>query len=390
MAYQFRNYIASDAVNEYKNRQDAATNRYNNYANFGYHQGLGGYGQNINSAQDRLNQLYSRNNLSQQFRYSNQGQYNKALKDITNRNPFSYDLSNDTLFQQAKEQYQTMGKTAMADTIGQASAMTGGYGNSYAATAGQQAYNAYLQELNNSIGDYYSMALSSYNNETDRLNGVFNALSSDRTNEQNEWAGNWNVYNNLYNMYSQELQNYQQMDQSAWQQQGTNLYQSANLATSQYSTESTNDRNTWSQSENLRAEQAQQEETERANRAEEAYRNAQLAETIRSNKANEAYNLAQLNTKSSQSSESSQSSDNYKDQVWYGDSVTRAWIDKIDNEAQTQVYRNYNGDMSAARKAVAKEILSGIKDDISNDEYDYIQWYYNSSKEKQFTRKVKG
>lgn len=379
MAYQFRNYVASDAVNEYKNRQDAATNRYNNYANSGYHQGLGGYGQNINSAQNRLNQLYSRNNLSQQFRYSNQGQYNKALKDITNRNPFSYDLSNDTLFQQAKEQYQAMGKTAMADTIGQASAMTGGYGNSYAATAGQQAYNAYLQELNNSIGDYYSMALSSYNSETDRLNGVYNALSSDRANEQNEWAGNWNVYNNLYNMYSQELQNYQQMDQSAWQQQGTNLYQSANLATSQYSTESTNDRNTWSQSENLRAEQAQQEETERANRAEEAYRNAQLAETIRSNKANEAYNLARSNA---------EQESQYEDQRWDGDSVTRAWIDRIDREAQYVVYRNYDGDMSAARKAVAKEILSGIKDDISNDEYDYIQWYYNHG-EKPFTRSVK-
>ena len=39
------------------------------------------------------------------------------MNAVANRKPFSYDLSNDTLFQQAKEQYQNMGKVAMADTV---------------------------------------------------------------------------------------------------------------------------------------------------------------------------------------------------------------------------------------------------------------------------------
>lgn len=277
MAYSYKPYQQSGNVIAYKNKQDTATNKYNNYANAGYSAGAGGLGSEVKTAQDRLNEIYRNNNLSQQFKYSNEGKYNKALNDISNRKAFSYDLSEDTLFQQAKDQYQTMGKTAMADTIGQASAMTGGYGNSYATTAGAQAYNAYLQELNNSIGDYYAMALSSYNAETDRLNSTFSALSSDRSTESSEWANNWNVYNNLYNQYYNQYSDMLSKDQTAWAQKGDNLYNAANLATSQYSTASSNDINIWNNQEQLRAEQASQIETERANRAQEQYNRDALA-----------------------------------------------------------------------------------------------------------------
>lgn len=294
MAYQYQQYQQSGAVKDYKRKQDLATNTYNNYANQGYTQGAGGMGTQINSAQSKLAALYRGNNLSQQFKYGNQRQYDQALNNITNRKAFSYDLSNDTLFQQAKEQYQAMGKTAMADTIGQASAMTGGYGNSYAATAGNQAYQNYLTQLNNSVGDYYAMALSAYNNETDRLNGVFNALSADRAAQQGEWRSDWDVYNNLYNLYQSEYSDLLGKDMTAWQQKGTNLQNAANLATSQYGTASQNDINVWDKQENLKATQASQLETERANRADEAYKNASLAETIRSNKAAEAYKNAAL------------------------------------------------------------------------------------------------
>lgn len=301
MAYSYQSYVPSAQVDEYKRRQDNATNNYNIYAQTGYSQGAGGLGAQVNSAQAKLNALYRGNNLSQQFKYANQAQYNAALKGITERKPFEYDLSNDMLFQQAKEQYQAMGKTAMADTIGQASAMTGGYGNSYAATAGNQAYQAHLRELNNSIGDYYAMALNNYNNETDRLNNVFNTLSADRGAQLNEWGNNWQVYNNLYNMYQSEYSDMLGKDMSAWQQRGSNLYNAANLASSQYGTASSNDINVWHNQENLKATQAQQLETERANRADEAYKNAALAETIRSNKATETYNKAVLTAKSASS-----------------------------------------------------------------------------------------
>lgn len=317
MAYQYQQYTPSNSVKNYKQRQDTATNTYNNYANQGYSQGAGGLGVQVDSAQAKLAALYRGNNLTQQFKYGNQRQYDQALKNVANRKAFSYDLSNDTLFQQAKEQYQTLGKTAMADTIGQASAMTGGYGNSYAATAGNQAYQNYLTELNNSVGDYYAMALNAYNSETDRLNNVYSALSTDRSAQQGEWKSNWDVYNNLYNLYQSEYSDLLGKDVTAWQQKGSNLYNSANLATSQYSTASQNDINVWDKQENLRATQASQLETERHNRETEDYNNRSLAETtrhnqateaetVRSNKANEGINRTRYsNTSNSQSSKKS-------------------------------------------------------------------------------------
>lgn len=139
------------------------------------------------------------------------------------------------------------------------------------------------------------MALSAYNGETDRLNGVYNAYSADRNTEANEWSNNWNVYNQLYSQYYNQFSDMLNKDMSAWQQKGSNLYNAANLASSQYNTASSNDISTWSTGENMRAEQASQEEAERVNRIQEAYQNAQLAETIRANKVQEQYNRDKLN-----------------------------------------------------------------------------------------------
>ena len=98
-----------------------------------------------------------------------QTQLNDTLSKILNREKFSYDLNGDMLYNQYKDQYTTQGKLAMMDTMGQAAAMTGGYGNSYAQTAGQQAYQGYLQQLNDKIPELYQMALNQYNQEGDDL-----------------------------------------------------------------------------------------------------------------------------------------------------------------------------------------------------------------------------
>lgn len=78
-------------------------------------------------------------------------------------NPFKFDVNEDALYNQAVENYTKQGQLAMKDTIGQAAALTGGYGNSYAQTAGQQVYNAYLDQANDIIPEAYQRALDRYN-----------------------------------------------------------------------------------------------------------------------------------------------------------------------------------------------------------------------------------
>lgn len=97
------------------------------------------------------------------------GQLEEIYNSIVNRDKFSYDLNGDALYQQYKDQYMLQGQMAMMDTMGQAAALTGGYGNSYASTAGNQAYQAYLQQLNEVVPDLYGIALNQYNAEGDRL-----------------------------------------------------------------------------------------------------------------------------------------------------------------------------------------------------------------------------
>ena len=92
-------------------------------------------------------------------------QIQAILDQIMNREKFSYDLNGDALYQQYRDQYAKMGNMAMMDTMGQAAAMTGGYGSSYGQSVGQQAYQGYLQQLNDVVPELYGMALDQYNRE---------------------------------------------------------------------------------------------------------------------------------------------------------------------------------------------------------------------------------
>ena len=108
-----------------------------------------------------------------------QAQLDDAINKILNREKFSYDLNGDALYQQYKDQYTTQGKLAMMDTMGQAQAATGGYGNSYAQSVGQQAYQGYLQQLNDRVPELYQLALDQYNQEGQDLYNQY-GLFADR------------------------------------------------------------------------------------------------------------------------------------------------------------------------------------------------------------------
>ena len=117
------------------------------------------------------------------------GQLQDLLSQILNRPNFEYDLNADMLYQQYRDQYQRAGQQAMADTMGQAATMTGGYGNSYAASAGNQAYQQYLTQLNNIVPELYDRAYNRYNQEQSDLMNQYSLLMNaqqyeDKQNQQ--------------------------------------------------------------------------------------------------------------------------------------------------------------------------------------------------------------
>lgn len=97
------------------------------------------------------------------------GQLKELYDQIVNRDPFSYDINKDMLYQQYANEYARNGKLAMMDTMGQAAALTGGYGSSYGQQVGQQTYSAYLQQLGDIVPDLYDKAYAHYQDEGDQL-----------------------------------------------------------------------------------------------------------------------------------------------------------------------------------------------------------------------------
>lgn len=139
----------------------------------------------VRKAQEALNaQLQNKPGAYQSQWQSN---LDDLLNRIQNREKFTYDLNGDALYQQYKDQYITQGKLAMQDTMGQAAALTGGYGNSYAATVGNQAYQSSLQNLNNVIPELYSLAYERYNQEGQDLYNQYALIGEREAQDYNRY-----------------------------------------------------------------------------------------------------------------------------------------------------------------------------------------------------------
>lgn len=164
MAYKFKDYTKSDDVK----KAEAKATEYDTY-------------NESNAVTDYRNKMseYETNNKVAEW---NGGTYGDAVKDawnnINNRAKFSYDLNGDALYQQYKDKFINQGRLAMADTMGQASAMTGGYGSSYAVTAGNQAYQSHLQNLNDIVPQLYQMAYDRYTQEGQDLKDKYSILNN--------------------------------------------------------------------------------------------------------------------------------------------------------------------------------------------------------------------
>lgn len=135
-------------------------------------------------------------------------QMDTMLNNILNRKDFQYDVKADPLFQQYRDQYIRNGQLAMRDTMGQAAQLTGGYGNSYAQQAGQQAYNGYMQGLNDKIPELYNLAMQAYNNKTNDMTNRYNLMGTQEGKEYSRYQDGLNAYNaeleRLQNLYNTE------------------------------------------------------------------------------------------------------------------------------------------------------------------------------------------
>jgi hypothetical protein len=175
--YDTTSYDDSKKGQETLGAYNTAKENVNNYGDFTYEDYV--ESDAVKGASDALNAHLA--TKPGEYTSQWQTQLDDTINKILNREKFTYDLNGDALYQQYKDKHIQQGKMAMGDAIGQASAMTGGYGNSYAQSVGQQMYQKELQNLNDIVPELYQMALDKYSREGQDLYNQF-AMLGDREN----------------------------------------------------------------------------------------------------------------------------------------------------------------------------------------------------------------
>lgn len=107
--------------------------------------------------------------------------YGKELESLVSAlsgRKFSYDPESDPLARAYREAYMRDARLAGEDALGKAAALTGGYGNSYALSAAQQAYAGQLQDGIKIIPELYKAAYDRYTDEGDSIADQIKLLSS--------------------------------------------------------------------------------------------------------------------------------------------------------------------------------------------------------------------
>lgn len=252
--FKYNDYAESDAVK--KKREEAE--KYNTYV----------ASQTVNNAKTAYD-----NHLANQVADWTGGTYGESYEEAKNkyinREKFSYDLNGDALYQQYKDMYINQGRMAMQDTMGQAAAMTGGYGNSYAATAGNQAYQSSLQQLNNIVPELYNLALSKYNMEGQQLKDQFDMLNQMYNTEYGQHRDKVADWNTTANRLSSDYYNESDLD---W----TRFANNREYASNEYNTERSYDYGLYNDAYNRAFANYQQGVSEQQARDQLAIQQAQL------------------------------------------------------------------------------------------------------------------
>jgi hypothetical protein len=162
-------------------------------------------GQKVKDAYQRLQDTIDQKPT---FQSKYEDKLNTLYDQIMNREKFNYNFNEDQMYQMYKDKYTQQGKQAMEDTLGKAQAMNGGYGSSYAQSAGQQTYQGYLQELNNAIPTLRDMAYEQYLNEGNEMLNKYSITSDAYNREYGQYrddVSDWQADRSFnYGMYSDE------------------------------------------------------------------------------------------------------------------------------------------------------------------------------------------
>lgn len=140
-------------------------------------------GQQAQAAQQTLQQVQAQKPQSYNSKYG--AQLDSIMQQIANPKQFKYEFNGDEMFKYYADLYTQKGRQASMDAMGQAAALTGGYGNSYAQQVGQQGYEQYLLGLYDKGMDLQNAAYARYQ---DAQNQPYRQLEALQARDESEYG----------------------------------------------------------------------------------------------------------------------------------------------------------------------------------------------------------
>lgn len=121
----------------------------------------------------------------------------KALEEIIkNNNSYDYTFNEDPLYRQYKKMYSDEGAKAAEHVYGLASGLTGGYGNSYAASAAAGVLGDYADKLAKKTAELEERNYKRQGDEISALYKIFDAFSDADDREYKRYRDRLIEYNN--------------------------------------------------------------------------------------------------------------------------------------------------------------------------------------------------
>ncbi len=145
-------------------------------------------------------------NKNNVFAVSNayQNQADAIYKRIQETPDFKYDFNEDAVFKTLQEQFLKDGRLAAENVAGQAAALSGGYANSYGATAAGQAYMGAIGDLYDVVPELEAAAYSRYRDKkADELQNW--EILQNKADKERVYAENERAYNDSRDAYLWEL-----------------------------------------------------------------------------------------------------------------------------------------------------------------------------------------
>ena len=200
------------SANPYTGMKGVSQNTANNLGNY-----QSGYTQSkqVQKAQTSLDQIQAQKPQGYNSKWA--PEMEKILQQIQNPEKFKYDFNGDELFKHYKDLFTQQAKQTGLDTMGNAVALSGGYGNSWAQSAGAQAEQQALLPLNDKALELQQIAYQRYRDALGDKQTAYNYLKDAETTDYSRYQDDMNQWLAEREYLTGRLDTERNLDLTQWQ-----------------------------------------------------------------------------------------------------------------------------------------------------------------------------